>query len=182
MGGSSFDPLLEELQQLQHVMQELERTNQELRLQLANLRMGKGIILDIAAKRFALSPDATTATPSNEVQPIPQTAATATTFDAIPSTHKTTKLPLPPPSVEEQATITTPQISGPQVPAVTAPPSTIGDEEEASFLEEIMYDEFANQMTNPMSVWTGPIKKPLNPDEEEKAALRRELMGSFLLE
>jgi hypothetical protein len=182
MGGSSFDPLLEELQQLQHVMQELERTNQELRLQLANLRMGKGIILDIAGKRFVLSPDAIIAPPSNEAQPIPQTSATATTF---PSTRKTNMLPLLAPSVEEQATqatITTPQISGPQVPAVIAPPSNIADEEDASFLEEIMYDEFANQMTNPISVWTGPAKKPLNPEEEKKATLRRELMGSFLLE
>ena len=196
MGGSNFDPLLEELQQLQHVMQELERTNRELRLQLANLRMGKGIIVDIAGKRFVLSSEATTASPDIEAQPKPQITTMATAYNAIPSTRKTTLLPPAELMVEEQATVATlatpsgPQeipaatfsASGPQeIPAATFSPST-ANEEEATFLEEIMYDEFANQMTSPLAVWTGPVKKPLNPDEEEKAALRRELMGSFLLE
>ncbi len=51
-----------------------------------------------------------------------------------------------------------------------------------TFLEEIMLDEFAAAATNPTAVWTGPIKKLETINEDQKAALRRELMGSFLLE
>lgn len=59
----------------------------------------------------------------------------------------------------------------------------------SSFLEEVMLDEFAAAATSPMAVWTGPIapvsKKQetlASTEEEKKAALRRELMGSYLLE
>jgi len=53
-----------------------------------------------------------------------------------------------------------------------------------TFLEEIMIDEFAASSTASMAVWKGPAKKQQQEqiDEEQKAALRRELMGSFLLE
>ncbi len=180
MGGSSFDPLLEELQQLQHVMQELERTNQELRLQLANLRMGKGIILDIGGKRFMLSQETPDAPASAEIPPEPPNVAT--TYAATPPTRKTTILPLPELTVEEQAMHATPSIPELQETSAALSPSNVTNEGEATFLEEIMYDEFASQMTSPMSVWTGPVKKPETPDEAQKAALRRELMGSFLLE
>jgi hypothetical protein len=72
------------------------------------------------------------------------------------------------------------------------PPSTPKpveeDEEEAltpSFLEEIMIDEFANASTattSPMATWSPPAKKQQRTDEDEKEALRRQLIGSFLLE
>jgi hypothetical protein len=37
-------------------------------------------------------------------------------------------------------------------------------------------------MTNQAAVWTGPAKQPEVTDDDEKATLRKQLMGSFLLE
>jgi len=180
MGGSSFDLLLEEVQQLQHILEELKRTNRELRLQLANLRMGQGIVVDIAGKRFALVQETLETSVNTEVQLEQHNAVTVR--EATFPTRKTTILPLLELTVEEQATQDTPSIAEPQETSVALSPSNATAEGEATFLEEIMYDEFANQMTNPLSVWTGPVKKTETPDEAQKATLRRELMGSFLLE
>ena len=62
----------------------------------------------------------------------------------------------------------------------------------ASFLEDALVAEFATASTRHVGNWSGPItNNPLpngpitnnpNLDEEAKAALRRELMGSFILE
>ena len=65
-----------------------------------------------------------------------------------------------------------------------------------TFLEEAMIDEFTSAATSPLAVWSGPPAPshatqrptPSEPksqeeiDEEEKAALRHQLIGSFLLE
>ena len=65
-----------------------------------------------------------------------------------------------------------------------------------TFLEEAMIDEFTSAATSPLAVWSGPpapshaVQRttPSEPksqeeiDEEEKAALRHQLIGSFLLE
>jgi len=112
----------------------------------------------------------------------PERPNIATTYAATPPTRKTTMLPLPELTAKEQATHATPAVPAPQETPAVLSSSNVTNEGEATFLEEIMYDEFANQMTSPMSVWTGPVKKPETPDEAQKAALRRELMGSFLLE
>ncbi len=49
----------------------------------------------------------------------------------------------------------------------------------AGILEEMLLDELSSAMNNRM----GPDEKPSTPlNEEQKAALRRELSGSFLLE
>jgi hypothetical protein len=66
--------------------------------------------------------------------------------------------------------------------AAAAKPQQDEKVEETPFLQEILYDEFAAQMTSPLAVWNGPVEKEELIDEEQKAALRRELMGSFLLE
>src|SRR5947209_556426 len=53
-----------------------------------------------------------------------------------------------------------------------------------TFLEDMLVDEFATEVTSPMAVWKGAKKtrKLTGIDEEEKATLRKELIGSFLLE
>jgi hypothetical protein len=90
----------------------------------------------------------------------------------------------------------TPQVATPTVQlaekepeAVAAAPAAQAAGEQtassATFLEEIMIDEFATASTKPMAVWNGPVKatkKLQDIDEEQKARLRRELTGSFLLE
>ncbi len=181
MGGSSYDHILKEVQQLQHTMEELERTNRELRLQLANLRKGHGLVLDIGGKRFTLSHEQPALT---SVETSPEKRTTAATHEVTHPVRKTTILPDIEHMIEEQATqaTSTPSVASQPQEVSAAAPSNTADESEPTFLEEIMYDEFANQMTSPLSVWTGPAKKPEPPDEAQKAALRRELMGSFLLE
>jgi len=56
----------------------------------------------------------------------------------------------------------------------------------SSFLEEMLVDEFASAATSPIAVWNGAENKTttrkLAIDEEQKAVLRKELIGSFLLE
>ena len=55
----------------------------------------------------------------------------------------------------------------------------------STFLEDMLIDEFAAAATSPMTaaVWQGAAtKKAATIDEEEKAALRKQLIGSFLLE
>ena len=52
----------------------------------------------------------------------------------------------------------------------------------STFLEEALIDEFSSATTRQMSVWNGPTSSTSSLDEDAKAALRRELMGSFLLE
>ena len=54
----------------------------------------------------------------------------------------------------------------------------------STFLEDMLVDEFATEVTSPMAVWKGAKKtrKLTGIDEEEKATLRKELIGSFLLE
>ena len=55
----------------------------------------------------------------------------------------------------------------------------------STFLEDMLIDAFAAATTSPMTpaVWQGAVSRNSAAiDEEEKAALRKELIGSFLLE
>ena len=53
----------------------------------------------------------------------------------------------------------------------------------SSILEDMLDDEFATEVTRPMAVRQGSKTRKLAPiDEEEKATLRKQLVGSFLLE
>ena len=55
----------------------------------------------------------------------------------------------------------------------------------STFLEDMLMDEFAAAATTPMTaaVWQGAVtRQAATIDEDEKAALRKELIGSFLLE
>lgn len=76
-------------------------------------------------------------------------------------------------------------MSGPKKPHIT---TKLSPEEVAPhFLEEALIDEFTNAATSPLAVWSGPpapypTKQQTEVNEEEKAALRRQLIGSFLLE
>jgi hypothetical protein len=69
-------------------------------------------------------------------------------------------------------------------------PVTVGAS--SSFLEDALLAEFTTASSRHMGNWSGPItNSPMpngpitnnpNLDEEEKAALRRELLGSYILE
>jgi hypothetical protein len=220
MDGSNFDLLVQEVLKQQNMMEELEKENRELRRQLADLRTGRGIFINICGKNFTFGDESTENTPTaaaaakaqaadeagpaEEIEaPVPPERASA----AEPATATETGEPaevvaaaLPDEqqaqavaaasaaqaSEQESEVAAAPiaQVAEPKPEAVAAAPA-IQAAGSATFLEEIMIDEFAVAATKPMSVWNGPVNpapKREDIDEEQKARLRRELTGSFLLE
>ena len=178
MGGSSFDLLIEQVEKQRQVMKALETENRELRHQLADLRAGRPIFIEIYGQRFALNIDGEAVPDSAEITEAP------TTYN-LPALAEAEKAP----EIVDAPTVAMaelPAAAMQQTPQMTkTPPVQEKSRAEGStFLEERMIQEFASAMTSPAAVWTGPAKKPEPPmsEEEKKAALRRELMGSFLLE
>ncbi len=164
MGGSNFDLIAQELLRHQKIMEEMEAENRWLHQELAELRAGRGIFLEIEGKRIPLI---ISADPAPQIpQPVEQTALAQQVTPAEDRSVLQQNITAPLPDEEEQKV------------------------ERASFLEEIMIDEFSAALTSPTAaaVWQGPVQKrevlqkPEQIDEDEMAALRRDLMGSFLLE
>ena len=192
MSGGSFELLMDEVLNQKRIMDELLAENHSLRRQLADLRGGRGIFLELQGQIFAL--DGETAFRSPQVD--------STAQDFLIAEQATTAMPVS--ETMEQAMTIAP-VSGATVATGTSKetpmPSTDpfeqlshsfnsnSEEEEAStttstFLEDVLVDEFATEVTSPMAVWKGAKKtrKLTGIDEEEKATLRKELIGSFLLE
>jgi hypothetical protein len=171
MSDSSFDRIAQEVLKQQQIMEELEEENRELRRQLSDLRAGRGVFIEIAGKRFPLWGEL--------VVPYPVTTSTVVQEDFPQPTSSPQEAPAPVlPETEEAEEMTPTQVS-------SLEEEEAEKQEAPTFLEEIMLDEFAAAATSPMAVWTGPTNKQEpepSIDEEKKAALRRELMGSFLLE
>ncbi|GCE03573.1 hypothetical protein [Dictyobacter aurantiacus] len=172
MGGSSFDLIAQELLNQRHIMEELDAENRQLRQQLNDLRAGKGIFVEINGTRIALDTlQATSSTPSVDA-PIEMPEDEQSEKDASVDTNT---LPS-----EQQAEVTQPVAQQPQI---TTPLYEENKEStQPTFLEEIMLDEFAAALTSRQAVLPQPEKKAEPSEEEQKASLRRELMGSFLLE
>ncbi len=176
MSDSSFEFILEALRMQKQRLEELQAENSELRHQLTELRNGQGIIVDILGTRFTLV----------GTQPLEQLAQ-----EMVQET----------PTMEFVATSTvdTPTTAMPFIPEtprphefldeLLPPQEQVTDEISPTFSSSLLDDEgfdddFANSVTSPVSVWKAPEDKPqAKPiNEDEKAALRRELIGSFLLE
>lgn len=192
-GCSNFDVIAQALLMQKQVMEQLEEENRELRRQLSDLHEGRGIFVEICGRRFALQVDQVSAPVTKTT--IPLTSATSEPVPLPPVPQPVTSIPQAVPSESPDFPLTDeisslPDIDEPPTPSLpeTAHATTeLFDDEEAhpitaTFLEEMMLDEFASAATGPMAVWPGPVKKQEAIDEEEKAALRRELIGSFLLE
>lgn len=218
MSSSYFDVIAQELLKQQQKMQGLVAENRKLRQELADLREGRGIFVEIQQKRFALTIPTTPATPDapsitstqeSSTEPATSIVAEISTFsvdnadtntepsssEALPSTRNTAAAP----TRKAMTTVQLVEVSAPQpanakqdsapVPTPTATQDATPEEDKPAatpFLEEIMLDEFATALTSPMAVWKRSEKKKERKqqsiDEDQKAALRRELMGSFLLE
>lgn len=168
MGG--FEHLLQAVKKQQQLMEELEAENQDLRRQLTELREGRGIYLDINGQRFALSADGIITEASSSIF-TPVASIEVPEAEAEVEEVALAEYNVVPQQVAEEV------VAEEELPALPAAPKT-------PFLEEIMIDEFVAQSTSPMSVWTGPLKeKSLESiDEEQKAALRQALSGSYILE
>ena len=181
MDGSNFELIMQEVLNQKQYMDELLAENRELHRQLTALRAGHGIIIDIEGMQFALGSE--TFTNPFPVQVTPTTQATPATFEletaataAMPSTVPMGTIPETPyPSTEEFAQIAhfSREVEEEEVPPAHTSP----------FLEEMLLDEFASAATSPMAVWKAPVTRKLTAiDEDQNAALRKELIGSFLLE
>lgn len=177
MGGSNFELLMEEVLNQKRLMDELMAENYNLRRHLADLREGRGIILGIQGQLFALASETAVRTPEIG-QPLQSSPTMEQTTTFMPASQ----------SGQLNGTISeTPVSSTDQFEQMTQS-FHVNAEEEAPvttsiFLEDMLVDEFATAATSPIAVWRGPKTRKLAMSaEEEKAELRKELIGSFLLE
>lgn len=191
---SSFETILEAILKQKQVLDDLQAENETLRQQLADLRIGRGIFVEILGTCIPLAgaPDAQVVdVVSNGNAPIvdmiEDTAPvpTVSTSETDASLQETAAIPG---EILQRAESETPlpgadfvieDVSENEVPLPVRDSST--------FLEEAMFAEFATASARRVSNWSGPSTDgPITDspilDEKEKAALRRELTGSFLLE
>jgi hypothetical protein len=175
MSDRGFDSIAQAMLKQKQLMDELENENRELRRQITDLRAGYGIFIEVEGKRFPIKGEMVIAQASPVSYRVQQDSPALSLPDEPISPINENKK-----NVEMVPTL--------EVSPVEELPLQMQEEQEQekapTFLEEIMIDEFTTASTSPMAVWNGPSKKQAQEqiDEEQKAALRRELMGSFLLE
>jgi len=173
MTDTGFEQIAEEIFAIKERMEELQAENAELRQQIADLREGRGIFLDILGQRFPLRAG---------MVAVPQTAASSSAAM------------LDEPAITDTPTIAITEIS---LPESLSSEEAIDEQEEIelaefpTFLEEMLVDELTSA-ANTGAIWEEPdtqkqpsikdIDSAKNIDEEQKAALRKALIGSFLLE
>lgn len=192
MGGSSYELIMQEVLNQKQRMDDLLAENRELRRQLADLREGHGIFVEIEGIQFALTNEMFADT--SHVQAVPAPQDTPAIVEPTPTpTPMPVTVPAPVSTSDESVMGTIPETPFPTTDEFT-PIAQFSDEVEneeelpaptqhSTFLEEMLIDEFASAATSPMAVWRGPETRKLDViDEERKAALRKELIGSFLLE
>ena len=192
MGGSYFELIMQEVFNQKQLMEAMMAENRELRRQLTNLREGCGISLNIEGTQFPLdSVEDTNLSLQAFIAPdiAQKSQDTSTTFDLAPVTSLPTQsmgtIPVTPyPSTDEFDLIPEFDAEPEREDAEIEVPSP----QASTFLEDMLIDEFAATATSPMAVWKSPapITKKLTAidldDEAQKAVLRKELIGSFLLE
>ena len=128
-----------------------------LHRQLADLREGRGIFVDIIGKRFPLVNISRDNSPNSIATPEADLSLQETTeivSESLPSPVPETPVPALQSSVEENEE---------DIPTYTPQMST--------YLEEAMLDEFSALATREMgqvAVWAGPITNPPTFDEKEK--------------
>jgi hypothetical protein len=177
MAGTSFEQLMVEVLNQKQYMEELLSENYELRRQLAGLRDGLGIVLEIQGQRFSLAGE--TAAGFLLAEPEEQ--------ETIFTEQPTTTMPISEAAVGTGTPLETPM---PNTDDFELIPYSLNEEEEeevlartSSILEDMPVDESATAVTSPMAVRQGSkTRKLASIDEEEKATLRKQLVGSFLLE
>jgi hypothetical protein len=152
---SAFELILQELLKQKNRLEELAKENQQLRSQLADVREGRGISVDILGQRFSLA--------VNSPEPLATLQRLPVTDEAPGNAKSTTSIPDALPIEYE-----------PDREEITPTPSP-------TFLEEMIFDELASAATSPLAVWNDSATGSSLQAEEEKAALRDELTDSYLL-
>lgn len=175
MSDSSFEFILQALRSQKQRLEELQAENSELHQQLAALRNGHGIFVEILGTRFALvKTQQEMMQASTMIQDAPTMQIAQTITAPVPPSVPETPRTLEPVPVKEHSVLqeqVTEEISQSLAPAL-------------SFLEEVDEDDFLSTVTTPIAIWSGAKTNPRqkNVEEDENAALRRQLIGSFLLE
>jgi len=169
MSSKSFDLITQELVKHQQTMEILQAENRELRQQLTDLRTGRGIFIEINGKRFPLN--ASFLSQISSVQSSSSMQQKASPLIADEPTTAISKL-----SSAEAAKSVSPLQNSKQA-----------ETSSSTFLEEAMISEFASALSSPATASQGPIQqreeyKQEKSEEEQKAVLRRDLMGSYLLD
>lgn len=175
MSDSNFDLITQEVLKQKQVMENLTKENDELRRQIAALRSGQGIFVEILGQRFALVEESDLVSPQvSAAEDTPAQQELSTVADELSTPSQ------PEPVLAAQAS---PAADGAaeEAPVNQTPlPSPVSP----SFLHEMLLDELSSAATMQMAV--PPVPDPITNhpvlDEEEKATLRRELVDSFLLE
>ena len=190
MSGSNFDLIAQELLRQKQVMDQMEEENQELRHQLAELREGRGIFVEIDGYRFSLRNEDIVPVQAPAIEAMPAATAAPVTIELEPQAEPVAE------SIATQHDVAQDQTEELVMSIPEKPRSTVDfftDDGEVAeqttgptFLEEVMIDEFASAATSPLSVWSAPKQEQQKPSEteadEELAVLRRQLIGSYLLE
>lgn len=186
MGGSSFDLIAQELLRHKNAMEQMEQENRELRRQLADMRAGHGFVIEIDGQRFSVPVAAIAPTQVSSI--IAQSAATEPLVEPqqepvvaeqnVASRQTTRQLEMDVPEV--QPTLILPVQSKEETAQAEQASPVAG----STFLEEVMIDEFTAAATSPLSVWSAPQQEqePEATEDEELVLLRRQLIGSYLLE
>ena len=169
MSSKSFDLITQELVKHQQTMEILQAENRELRQQLTDLRTGRGVFIEINGKRFPLN--ASILSQISSVQSSSSVQREANPLIADKPTTAISKL-----SSAETAKSVSPSQNRKQTETGSS-----------TFLEEAMISEFASALSSPVIGLQDPIKqreeyKQEKSEEEQKAVLRRDLMGSYLLD
>jgi hypothetical protein len=184
MDGNHFDQIAQEILKQQQLMKNLEAENNELRRQIADLHSGRGIFVDIHGTRFALRDDSSLM----QANSLPLTSEVTASTPLATSPLNQSIMDEPTAEIPSQAQEQGIKEQVPQLNNEGEQKSLAG---ESTFLEEIMIAEFNSALSSPNAVWQDPTEKqpskqqqkPEEPiDEKQKETLRRELMGSFLLE
>jgi hypothetical protein len=157
---NAFELIMHELLQQKLYLDELVRENEELHSQLANLREGRDILVDILGQRYSLLTDTPVEALATIQMPSITQQAPVATLSEVPTTS----------------------VLGAPLAESDHNPEEIAPSPSAEFLEEMILDELASAAATPWAVWTGPATSALSKEEEEKAALRHELTDSYLLE
>lgn len=189
--GNNFEAIVDEVLKQKQVLEQLLEENKALQQELAALRAGKDLYVEILGHRIPLILTNQESSAETEAALKEDTLPTAIVTPADQrkeeiALQETTAIPdmraRDTETAESEQAFVIEEVSENGVPITVSSSST--------FLEDELIDEFSNAATRQMGVWTANSASP-NPisnvpapslGEEEKAALRRELMGSFLLE
>ena len=139
---STFELILQELLKQKHRLDELVKENQELRSQLAALREGRGISVDILGQTFSPAVDSPEPLATSHRPPVTDQAPdkaiyTTSSLDTSHNKHDHNgeeSIPSPSPA----------------------------------FLEEMIFDELASAATSPLAIWNEPATSSSLQAEEEK--------------